>query len=102
MSPTDVGCTTLSENKKGFVKHTNERKRKKPKRDWGGLGGLWKLGAKKIKQRPARKGDRERGRERERERERGGERERGREKERGCRKQNKKRKREVLMEKLVT
>lgn len=94
MSPTDVGCTTLSENKKGFVKHTNERKRKKPKRDWG-VGGFVEVGSEENKtttgkERRSREGKRERGRERER----------GGEKERGCRKQNKKRKREVLMEKI--
>lgn len=91
MSPTDVGCTTLSENKKGFVKHTNERKRKKPKRDWGfgGFGGFVEVGSEENKTTT--------GKER---RSREGKRERGREKERGCRKQNKKRKREVLMEKI--
>lgn len=91
MSPTDVGCTTLSENKKGFVKHTNERKGKKPKRDWG-VGGFVEVGREENKtttgkERRSREGKRER--------------EGGREKERGCsRQQNKKRKGEVLMEKI--
>lgn len=59
MPPTDVGGTTLSENKV-FLKHTNERKRKKNRKGGWGVGGLWKLGAEKIKQRLARKGERER------------------------------------------